>query len=218
MGDEQVQRFITLIAEKCQTHRLERFNDRCQFLDLACSLGSHFDTDLQLEHIVSPYLTTAAEKPGQLAVLNQQLGLVFVRSMGERLEFYLAALERLKTLKLTQLPYMYEEQHVVDYVRSLYPERAQYVPIHQMFGLLAQDQHWFQEHGVTTFHGQAVILALQFFLGHKVFDDPLYPWVKVHFADNHVSQEDLRLAELVAYTQRRIRKELLMLHKHLEAR
>lgn len=48
LGYEQVQRFITLIAEKCQNHRLERFNDRCQFLDLACSLGSHFDTDLQL--------------------------------------------------------------------------------------------------------------------------------------------------------------------------
>ncbi|CAI1583975.1 DUF4123 domain-containing protein [Serratia fonticola] len=218
LGNVQVQRFITLIAEKCQTHRLERFNDRCQFLDLACSLGSHFDTDLQLEHIVAPYLTTAVEEPGQLAVLNQQLGLVFVRSMGERLELYLAALERLNILQLNQLPYMYEEQHVVNYVRSLYPERAQYVPIHQMFGLLAQNQNWFQEHGITTFHGQAVILALQFFLGHKVFDDPLYPWVKVHFADNPINQEDVRLAELVAYTQRRIRKELLMLRKHLEAR
>jgi hypothetical protein len=218
LGDEQVGRFITLIAEKCQTHRLERVSDRCQFLDLACSLGSHFDTDLQLEHIVAPYLSTAAEEPGQLTVLNQQLGQVFVRSMGERLDIYLTALERLKILQLNQLPYMYEEQHVVDYVRSLYPERAQYVPIHQMFGLLAQDQNWFQEQRITTFHGQAVILALQFFLGHKVFDDPLYPWVKVHFADNHINQENVRLTELVAYTQRRIRKELLMLRKHLEAR
>jgi hypothetical protein len=218
LGDRQVERFITLIAEKCQTHRLERVNDRCQFLDLACSLGSHFDSDLQLEHIVAPYLSSAAKEPGQLTVLNQQLGQVFVKSMGDRLEIYLAALERLNILRLNQLPYMYDEQHVVDYVRSLYPERAQYVPIHQMFGLLAQDQRWFQEHGITTFHGQAVILALQFFLGHKVFDDPLYPWVKAHFADNPFSQQDARLADLVAYTQRRIRKELLMLRKHLEAR
>lgn len=218
LGDEQVKLFISVITEKCQTYRLERFNDRCQLLDLACSLGSHFDTDLQIEHIVVPYLSTAAEEPGQLIELNQVFGQLFVKSMGERLEFYLAALDSLQVLQLNQLPYMYEERHVVDYVRSLYPERAQYIPIHQMFALLTRDQSWFQQHGITTFHGQAVILALQFFLGHKVFDDPLYPWVQVHFADSQFSQEDARFADLVTYTQRRIRKEALMLRKHLEAR
>lgn len=160
LGDKQVKQFISVITEKCQTYRLERFSDRCQLLDLACSLGSHFDTDLQMEHIVVPYLTAAAEKPGQLTELNQVLGQLFVKSMGERLEFYLAALDSLQVLQLNQLPYMYAEQHVVDYVRSLYPKRAQYVPIHQMFALLSQDQKWFQEHGITTLHGQAVILAL----------------------------------------------------------
>ncbi|MEI7169633.1 type VI secretion system tip protein TssI/VgrG, partial [Pectobacterium parmentieri] len=111
-----------------------------------------------------------------------------------------------------------EELEVVNYVRSLYPERAKYVPIYQMVTLLKQDRSWCQEHGINTLNGQAIILALQFFLGYKVFDDPLYPWVSLTHNDVYQSREDTHLAGLVAYAQRRIRKEVMMLQKHLEKR
>ncbi|AYH01038.1 DUF4123 domain-containing protein [Pectobacterium parmentieri] len=218
LGTEQVGKFITLVSEKCQTYHLERFNDCTQYLDFACCLGSHFDTDPQLYDIIANHLISAAYEPGQLGILNQRLGQFFIQSMGEDLEIYLAVLGKLNKLQINQLPYFLEELEVVNYVRSLYPERAKYVPIYQMVTLLKQDRSWCQEHGINTLNGQAIILALQFFLGYKVFDDPLYPWVSLTHNDVYQSRENTHLAGLVAYAQRRIRKEVMMLQKHLEKR
>ena len=138
--------------------------------------------------------------------------------MGENLTIYLTRLQQLLDLPDDALAQVNSPKALISQVAELYPERVAQFPNNTLLLVFEQSQLTYQQQQFPQLSSQSVLLALQLFLGQGILNDPLYPWV-TKILNPHLSlSEPERINALIHYAKKRLRKELLMLNKHLAQR
>lgn len=216
LGSKSTERFLDSIMKKINQYQIPRKDQAKQFLDLALILGTHFDTDPMLYHWVNPRLITVATDIISLIELNEDLSTPLRMSMGPNLSIYLERLEQLLQKPIHSLFEITNENQVVEFVINLYPERYQQLPFNTLENFYQLQIPYYNSQLFFNYSSHAVLLAMQFFLGHAVFEDPLYPWINEIISKNNQLSEKESIEHIINYTKKRIRKEIIHINFYLK--
>lgn len=216
LGPQYTEQFLDIILDKIAQYQITRKDQAKQFLDLALGLGTHFDIDPMLSQWVKPRLLTVSTNIISLIELNEDLSIPLQVSLGENLSIYLARLQQLLQKSSHTLFDIQNKAQVIQFVQTLYPERYQQLPLNTLEIFYQQQIPYYQSHLFFAYSSHAVLLAMQFFLGYGVFEDPLYPWATKLICEENTLPENERIARIITYAKKRIRKEILIVNYHLE--
>ncbi|SCC24473.1 DUF4123 domain-containing protein [Gilliamella intestini] len=215
LGAKYSEQFLNLMMDKIAQYQIPRKDQAKQFLDLAIVLGTHFDTDPMLSRWVKPRLLTVATNTISLIELNDDLSIPFKIAMGENLSTYLTRLQQLLQKPTHSLFEIENEEQVIQFVQDLYPERNQQLAFDTLERFYQQQIPYYQSQLFFDYSSHAVLLAMQFFLGHRIFEDPLYPWASTLMIKNGLLPEKECVERMVTYAKKRVRKEIIMVNNHL---
>lgn len=214
LGEKQTRLFISLILEKSEKYGIRRNDQTSQYLDLSLMLGSHFDCDPMLAPWVKARLKDAAKEIISLGLLRNDLAPALQQSIGKDLSIYLIRLEQLVSKDADCPQGAVNEIQMMDIVREHYPERFDQLPSGTMGKIYFQSVLFYQQWGFFSYISHSVLMTLQLFLGHRVFNDPLYPWSEKLVTENQELPENERIAAVIRYAQKRIKKEITMIKKY----
>lgn len=211
MGKQNVDFFIDLVIEKATFYHLTRRDQIKQYLDLTLILGSHFDDDPLTKKWIQGPLKEAYKNSSSLILLKDSLAEPMRNSMGDKMSVYRQRLVSLMQKDITYLMTITDEEHIIPFVKSLYPERCAELPTEALSQLYEKYLPFYLDQGFYSYSSHALLLGIQLFLGHGVFNDPLYPWVAKLTSYNSLISNEQKINTLISYTQKRIRKEIINL-------
>lgn len=151
-----------------------------------------------------------------LIELNEDLSTPLRMSMGPNLSIYLERLEQLLQKPIHSLFEITNENQVVEFVINLYPERYQQLPFNTLEKFYQLQIPYYNSQLFFNYSSHAVLLAMQFFLGHAAFEDPLYPWINEIISKNNQLSEKESIEHIISYTKKRIRKEIIHINFYLK--
>lgn len=214
LGKQNVNAFINLIIKKASEYQLTRRDQVKQYLELALILGSHFDDDPLLKKWIQEPIKEAHKSSSSLIQLKDTLAEPMRNSMGDKMSVYRQRLTSLMQKNISHLATITDMEHVIPFVKSLYPERCAVLPVEAISHLYEKSLPFYLEQGFYSYKSHSVLLGIQLFLGYGVFSDPLYPWaMKLTGYDSTISDE-LRVNTLIYYAKKRIRKEIINLDRY----
>ncbi|EGN3772127.1 DUF4123 domain-containing protein [Salmonella enterica] len=218
LGKNNVDSFIDLTIEKTTKYRLTRRDQIKQYLELALILGSHFDDDPLLKTWIQEPIKEAHASVSSLIQLKETLAEPMRNSMGDKMSVYRQRLIALMQKNIHHLLPITDKEHVIPFVRSLYPERCAELPAEALPLLYEKSISLYFSQGFYSYRSHAILLGIQLFLGHGVFRDPLYPWATRLINYNSVMSDEQRVNILIDYAKKRIRKEIINLEHYWRVR
>lgn len=214
LGKQNVNAFIDLIIKKTSEYQLTRRDQVKQYLELALILGSHFDDDPLLKKWIQESIKKAYKSSSSLIQLKDTLAEPMRNSMGDEMSVYRQRLISIMQKNICHLATITNVEHIIPFVKSLYPERCAELPVEAIPHLYEKSLPFYLKQGFYSYKSHSLLLSIQLFLGYGVFSDPLYPWViKLTSYDSTISDEQ-RINTLIFYAKKRIRKEIINLDRY----
>lgn len=214
LGKQNVNAFIDLIIKKTSEYQLTRRDQVKQYLELALILGSHFDDDPLLKKWIQEPIKKAYKSSSSLIQLKDTLAEPMRNSMGDEMSVYRQRLISIMQKNICHLATITNVEHIIPFVKSLYPERCAELPVEAIPHLYEKSLPFYLKQGFYSYKSHSLLLSIQLFLGYGVFSDPLYPWViKLTSYDSTISDEQ-RINTLIFYAKKRIRKEIINLDRY----
>ncbi len=212
IGKTNVKTFCTISAQKAYVYGAQNYEEMKSYAQLAWILGIGFDTDPLYPWIQK---TLSQDEPFgyKIEILKEYINTNIMMTSYEQLHSYHAALQKLLKLNFARIKELASYDDIVEILVYLYPQRAQ----------IMADRTVFKEKLKSICHEKTIrynihhpigvfaYAALVFFLGHRVDDDPLYPWVRKYLNDEE-SRMAYKLDKLVKVIEKRVRN----LHREVE--
>lgn len=208
LGKQNVNAFIDLIIKKTSEYQLTRRDQVKQYLELALILGSHFDDDPLLKKWIQEPIKKAYKSSSSLIQLKDTLAEPMRNSMGDEMSVYRQRLISVMQKNICHLATITNVEHIIPFVKSLYPERCAELPVEAIPHLYEKSLPFYLKQGFYSYKSHSVLLSIQLFLGYGVFSDPLYPWaIKLTSYDSTISDEQ-RINTLIFYAKKESGKKL----------
>lgn len=170
------------------------------FLELTCSLGCGFDNDPQLrwaaevlnDHSIPSDMARADRLYERTIVYFDQVGgpdqTHAVRALQRCLEFDFENAVRTSC----------SEGPMLELMAQLYPEKFAFIgePVARV--LLQQGAEEARRFGLTSAEGGAALAGMKFAMGHRIYEDPYYPWISSALTDPLIADSEGRLFRLTS--------------------
>lgn len=165
-------------------------------LELFCTLGWGADTDPQL-----PWIGEALQDQSEPQMLRAQRVyerlIVFLDEVaGPQGAYARKALERVLHLDPEWIARPMSTDALLREMESLYPEKFSFSGEETLRGMVAGAAATAERYSLPGERGIALVAALEFALGHKVTEDPFYPWISKTLADTRILDGNKRLQRL----------------------
>lgn len=151
------------------------------YLELMLLLGSGFDTDPQLPRPMTEILRAGGvtDQLPRADRLHDELLRHMRAVLGPNNDHARAAIERLRSMSSAGLALTDEqlEHDVLRLFQQVYPERCALAEPAALQNVIASARALAAAAALETRRGTALCSLLMFELGHRCFDDPLYPWL-----------------------------------------
>jgi hypothetical protein len=169
------------------------------YLELMFTLGSRFDTDPQLPW-AQAILTdkTAADQMLRADALYRASADYLDEVLGPRNEHAVKALERLSATRLEEYDLAGDDAlgRALSGMRAVYPRKSERVGEAVLRLIALRGFALADAHQLSSSYGRALMVALTFGFGHRVVEDPLYPWVAATLADASIGGPEERCRKL----------------------
>jgi hypothetical protein len=167
------------------------------FLELMCTLGSGFDTDPQLEW-ASETLTDPSTPSDMIRTerLHEKMVAYLDVVAGPDHQYATAALQRLLAFNFDEPEW--SEQSVLTALGDLYPQKFEFIgesAASRLFQLAGREA---ATYGLPAGKGGAALAGTMFAMGHRICEDPFYPWVSATLKDPRIVDGERRLNRLAA--------------------
>ena len=150
------------------------------FLKLSCSLGVGFDTDPQLPWIAET-LNDASIQTDMLRAdcLYKRMVVYLDYVAGPNNQYTLGAIN--KALNLSPLDLLREswsQQAIMNEMAHIHPQKYELIGEDVAAAIVRNAAAQAETYGLPAQKGATVVLAsIQFTLGHRICEDPFYPWI-----------------------------------------
>jgi hypothetical protein len=150
------------------------------FLELISSLGVGFDTDPQLPWIAET-LNDASIQTDMLRAdcLYKRMVAYLDHVSGPNNQYTIEAID--KTLNFNPLDLLQEkwsQKAIMNEMAHMHPQKYDFIGEDVAAEIASNAAAQAEDYGLPTHQGAAMVLAgLQFALGHRICEDPFYPWI-----------------------------------------
>jgi len=181
IGEAAVQEVVALGIERSAQHGFSQRGPVRLYLEMMLLMGSHFDTDPQLPLPMADLLRDR-DKAAQLDRADRLHGELLRhmrQALGRANRHARAAIDRLRTMSSSALELRDEhlERDVLRVFGQVYPERFALAGPAALALLVARARALAAAESLDLRRGTALTGLLMFELGHRCFEDPLYPWL-----------------------------------------
>jgi hypothetical protein len=201
LGEPVIRKVVHYGVARAELCGFKKQREACLYLNLMLSLGSHFDTDIQLPWVeaalrADPHLSPSARADRLVARARDY----FDRLCGPQGAY----VERARIRIRDELPRLKQgqpagvsdfEAFALPWLRSVYPKRYDLAGEHVMRAAVRQSVTAASAYGITRAHGAALFTLLSFILGSRFAEDPQFAWVTPILGDDR-SREDAKVERL----------------------
>ena len=187
------------------------------YLECMLAYGVAFDTDVQIPGLQESLAQVSVN--GQQWQADQAFAAVEryqIRTRGRDNQYAIAALQRLGPFldRLDSLDAQTLETDILGLMSAVHPEKADFLGRERLLHLLAQAKEDAARWGCASAAGIGLLCGLMFALGHRITDDPLYPWVRTTLAHPPVQDAARRVERLRRKTRIYLKATLAALPNH----
>jgi len=181
IGPAAVRDVVLRGMERAATYGFTKRGPVRFYLELMMLMGSGFDTDPQLPRTMAGILRSGGvddQLPRADRLHGELLG--HMRAvLGPDNRHARAAVARLRTMSSAglELSLARLERDVLRVFEQVYPERCALTETSALLALVGSARRLAVANGLDPLRGTALCGVLMFELGHRCFDDPLYPWL-----------------------------------------
>lgn len=196
LGEPGVRRLIGFAVERAGGHGFRLRGPIRFYLELILMIGSDFDTDPQFPWAAEALGAADTSDELERADRLHALALQYVDAVGgPDFSHARAALRRAADEPLADAPPAdapgYED-HVLGRMRSIYPEKYEYVSAAGLRPLIPRGKQLARAHGVTGDRGAMIFIGLMFALGHGFAADPQFPWIEATLGNPAITDPETR--------------------------
>ena len=181
IGEAAVRKVVLVGMERATAYGFTQRGPVRFYLELMLLMGSGFDNDPQLPRAMADLLGGGGQSD-QLQRADWLHGelIIHMRAvLGPGNSHARAAIERLRSLSSTEMAL--SEAHLEDELlrlfEQIYPQRCALTDGAALRALVAQARRLAAASRLDSRRGTALCALLMFELGHRCFEDPLYPWL-----------------------------------------
>lgn len=199
MKEQGVRRAVRLGFERSEGYGLTNRGPRRFYLELMFTLGSHFDTDPQLpwaqEILTDKTLTDQMLRADALYRASAEY---LDDVLGAQNEYAVEALERLNATPLEEYDLAGDGavSRALSGMRTIHPRKSDRVGEAVLRLIALRGIALADEYQIPSSYGRALMIALAFGFGHRVVEDPVYPWVAATLADASTPEPEDRCRKL----------------------
>jgi hypothetical protein len=211
LNREQLREVVQLALRRAPEHGFETDANIQRYLDLMLQLGSHFDSDPQLEWAARVLGDDALPEASlKLSRLDYEATKYLKAVAGPRNEFREQALRRAR-----EHPPLYGssgqspqfEAHAENWLRSTYPEKYERLGREGARPLIRAGKAAASQFSMLSDSAAGLLIGLMFLLGSGVFQDPQTPWAASVSRESSVPEAD-RVKRLYASAQENLNRWL----------
>lgn len=213
IGETNLKTFCTISTQKAYTYGAQNYGELKTYTHMAWILGIGFDDD-PLYPWIPEILMGDDPLAYRLELLQDKIDANKI-TIGtyEQLIAYDQALNKLLRINFARIKDLKTYTQIVEILASVYPQRVEAlggkaILKENLESLCHQKTIRYNIHHPI---GIFVYAALVFFLGHRVDEDPLYPWAKKYLNDEEPRMA-YKLDKLVKVIEKRVRN----LHRETE--
>lgn len=190
LGYAAIREIVTMAIDRAKGYGLTKRGPVILFVEMMFLFGSFFDKDPQypwIEEILSETDEICQEEIADKLYHNTADYLDNVSC----LEYQQRALERLSSTNLKAIPKVKEDDRgfflneMAMCLHRIYPEKYEFSGEDAIRGLIQNVIKSAEYHLPSVSWGPALFSTMSFFLGHKCFSDPQFPWIQETF-DNDI--------------------------------
>ncbi len=158
----------------------------CFFLELLCSLGIGFDTDPQLPWIAET-LNDASIQTDILRAdcLYKRMVVYLDYVAGPNNQYSIRAIDRALNFNPLDAPQeRWSQQATMNEMAHIHPQKFDLIGEEVAAAIISNAKAQAETYGLAAQQGATVVLAgIQFALGHRICEDPFYPWIAATLND-----------------------------------
>ena len=198
LGPAQLKLVVEAAIDRAKHRGYQTEQDIARYLSLAMLLGSHFDSDPQLDWA---HHDSSSKPEAHLAAVWHSTMSYLDRCAGPSNEYLVRAMLRLRRLDFVTLASIDPDatkstlEEIAQWLAALYPEKAQEQGPKATLVVVDQSVGEASSYRLTSLRGISLVAAAKFMLGAGCFHDPLFPWLQ-SFARDEAEPESTRDASL----------------------
>lgn len=209
LGRSGMKRVIDNACANAEKWGFDSKRDLSLYVDLSVMLGAGFDTDPQLSWVSTTIkegypADATAPTPAVMSVLWTQAMMYLTHILGKSRVFPQAQYQSDSSLwKRGDQRYVHDDTTLLGYLQRLWPEKASLVGDDALYTLIVRAKDLAQHLQLPSDSGRNRLAVYAFLFGHRVHQDPFYPWTAEALAINGVSPQ-LRLDQLIEGFERHL--------------
>jgi len=169
------------------------------FLELTCSLGDGFDTDPQL-----PWVAETLNDDSILSdllradLLHKRMVVYLDHVAGPGNQFSTTAIEKALSFNYHYAPPEgWSQQAMMNVMEQIHPQKYEFIGDNVAAVLVRNAANHVETCSLSAQEGATVLIAgLQFALGHRICEDPYYPWIAATLKDSRIVDGEHKLDRL----------------------
>jgi hypothetical protein len=170
------------------------------FLELLCTMGSGFDTDPQLRW-ASETLADGSIQTDMFRAerLHERMVVYLDHVAGPNHQYAIDALKKLLEFNFEIAPREgWSEKAVLKVMAHLYPQKYEFIGESVASTIARQAAGEAAQYGLPSGKGAAALAGTKFAMGHRICEDPFYPWIATALKDPRIVDGERRLDRLVS--------------------
>jgi len=213
LGKENLSLFLAHQQKRAKHYNYIYYDDLKRYTIIAFYLGTYFDED-KLYPWVQDILGDNESFGRKVDKLNYEFYKMFDEVIGKNSCHIYEAFLKLKKVNIKNIKTYNKYKNIVDALSYIYPQRMKMIGKERFEeNLISQKEQW-DRYDIHVALGASVYGALVFFLGTKVYKDPLYPWVSKYLNQTLVKEEKVEI--LLKKSMNRVHKAIVSIEKSLE--
>ncbi|HEV8591284.1 MAG TPA: hypothetical protein VGQ55_04210 [Pyrinomonadaceae bacterium] len=201
IGDEVVRSSVHDGIERAKKYGFTKQGPVRFFVELMIMFGTDFDTDPLLPWAHGVLNNESIHDEMERAdILHDEMVKYSDEVAGSDKKDLFDALRKLSRARFED--YQSANSNFDDTVRSglnnIYPNKCKYLGEDALSDLIRRGKDAARVHEITAAQGAALLIILMFELGHKITEDPLYPWVSGTLSDESIGDPNERVKRLQA--------------------
>jgi hypothetical protein len=201
VGDEGIHKMVKQGIERAKKYGLTNRGPVRFFVELMVMFGSEFDTDPLLPWAQGVLNNESIRDQMERAdILHDEMNKYLDQVSGPDKKNMFDAMRRLSRARLEDYrsPGSNFDSGVNTGLNNIYPQKCEYLGEDAIHDLIARGKEVANTHSISSSRGVALIIVLMFELGHRITEDPLYPWISETLGDESVEDPNKRAERLHA--------------------
>lgn len=186
---------------RARSHGLTNRGPISFFLKLICSLGVGFDTDPQLPWIAETLNDPSIQSDMLRAdCLYKRMVVYLDHVAGPKNQYTIRAIDKALNLNPLDAPReRWSQQAIMDEMAHIHPQKYDFIGKGVAAALVRSAAAQAETYGLPAQQGATVVLAaIQFALGHRICEDPFYPWIAATLNNPRTVDGEHRLNRLTS--------------------